>query len=89
MTGLPPFHVPSVHERPIWYAFVTDGTSAKLIGASGARRISAPLPASETTEVPLIFLAVILAKTLEPQARLKGAPYRSLLDTEHERLATT
>lgn len=51
--------------------------------------INAPLPASETTEVPLIFLAVILAKTLEPQARLNGAPYRSLLDTEQDRLATT
>lgn len=69
--------MPSTQDRPIYYSFVIKGSFAKETGASGALKMIAPLPASETTDDPLKFVAVTLAKTLEPQARLNGLAFKS------------
>ncbi len=41
-------------------------------GGSGTFKILAPLAGSETTELPLIFVATILANITLPHARLYG-----------------
>ena len=43
-----------------------------LIGGSGIVKITAPLPCSEAKELPIIFLAVTVAKILEPHPTLYG-----------------
>ena len=47
--------------RPIYVARVIDGTLAKASGASGLVRITAPFPALDTRELPLMLIATTLA----------------------------
>ena len=58
--------------------------SVKLIGESGLVTIIAPLPAFDCVELPLIFVAVILAKTLDPQVKLYGDAYKVATGMLHD-----
>lgn len=54
----------------------------ELIDA-GAFKITAPLPASDETELPMMLAAVTLAYTEAPQDRLKGADLNTEIGTVH------
>ena len=56
---------------------MTDKFSVKLIGGSGLVTIIAPLPALDYVELPLTFVAITFAKTLDPQVRLNGVDLRT------------
>jgi hypothetical protein len=56
---------------------LTVKTSDKFKGESGLVTIFAPFPALDYVELPFIFVAVILAKTLDPQERLYGDDLRA------------
>ena len=58
--------------RPIYDARVIAGTFATLRGASGILKMVDPLPATETTELPMLLTAVTVAKMLEPHDIEKG-----------------
>ncbi len=45
---------------------------ARLIGASGIVRMIAPFASLENAELPTKFVALTLAQTLEPHAKLNG-----------------
>lgn len=59
----PPFDDPAAQVKPNYVAVLNPVFSANVIGASGAVMIVAPLPASDTMDVPFALVAVILAKT--------------------------
>ena len=54
-------------------AVVCSASSTRFTGASGIVTIIAPFPAVDKLELPTMFNAEILAKMLEPQARLNGS----------------
>jgi hypothetical protein len=87
MIALPPFQVPSDQLRPTETAFVIAGKLAKPTGASGTLKITAPLPASERSELPLTFVARTFAKILEPQIKLRGDPFSAVFAIVQERAA--
>ena len=41
--------------------------------------ITAPLPAGDAAELPIAFVAIIRAKTLDPTTRLYGAAFKSVM----------
>jgi hypothetical protein len=45
-------------------------TLVKFLGESGVISIMAPFPPVEVPELPMMFVARIVAKTLDPQGRL-------------------
>jgi hypothetical protein len=51
---------------------LTAKTSVKLKGESGIVTIIAPFPALDYVELPLTFVAITFAKTLDPQGKLYG-----------------
>jgi hypothetical protein len=55
---------------------LTVKTSDKLIGESGIVTIIAPFPALDYVELPLTFVAITFAKTLDPQGKLYGDAYK-------------
>jgi hypothetical protein len=59
------------------------GLFARLSGASGTVKITAPLPPVLAVEVPYVFKAATLAYTLVPQARLKVDALRVAMGTVH------
>ena len=65
-------------------AVVTEGTLAKFLGESGVIRITAPLPPEEVPELPMMFVANTLAKTLDPQGKLKGATVKAATGTRQD-----
>lgn len=58
--GDPPFEEPSFQVRPSVVTDLCAVFSDKLIGASGAYMIEAPLPAKDSFEVPFTFVAATL-----------------------------
>jgi hypothetical protein len=60
--------LPSNQVKLVCVAVVED--AERLTGLSGNFTITAPLPAAETKEVPLMFVAATRAKTLAPQSKL-------------------
>ncbi len=53
-------------------ASVIIATFANEVGESGFVKITAPSPGSEMSEGFTTFIAITLAKTLEPQGKLNG-----------------
>jgi hypothetical protein len=51
---------------------VTEALLESNTGASGFVIITAPEPGSDSIEEPIALMATTLAKTLDPQGRLKG-----------------
>ena len=62
---------------------VTLGSFAKLTGASGIFNMLAPVAEFDGYESPLTFVAIILAKTGAPHARLNGACVKSMFGITH------
>ena len=73
MIGLPPFETPCYQTNPILYPIVIEASFYKFTGASGFVIKIAPFPGSDTSELPTMFIACMVANTLEPQFRLNGA----------------
>ena len=73
----PPLELPSDQVRPSVVADRSDVFSDKLIGASGVEMIVAPLPADESTELPLKFVAKTLTETLTFSLNEYGADVRT------------
>ena len=51
--------------------------------------IIAPLPAFDYVELPLIFVAITFAKTLDPQGRLYGDDRNTATGILHDPVDTT
>ena len=79
MITVPPFDAPGDHVIAIVVAVVTAALFARLIGASGTVKITAPLPSFELIDGPTALIAVILMKMLLPQGKLKGAASRVVI----------
>lgn len=69
-------------------ALVTLASLARLIGASGFVKMTAPLPVGDSSLVPTKLVAVTLAITELPQGRLNGAALREEIKIEQERWVT-
>ena len=70
MIDEPPFTVGAVQVIPITEALDMAGLLLSAVGGSGLVKITALLPAAEVAELPTTFVAITVAQTLEPQARL-------------------
>ena len=81
MTLDPPLLAPRVHESPTEVAVLAATFSYKNRGASGFVKILAPLPGSDSSELPYAFCAITLAYTCEPHARLNGAAFSTVEGT--------
>jgi hypothetical protein len=68
---------------------LTVKTSDKLKGGSGIVTIIAPLPAFDYVELPLTFVAITFAKTLDPQLRIYGEERRTATGILHDLSETT
>jgi len=56
------------------------------VGALGIDGNTAPLPGDDAAELPILFVAITVAKTLSPLTRLKGAAFRVAIVTEQVQL---
>ena len=56
--GAPPFIAPGDQLMPIYEPEVISGKLIKLIGASGAVKSTAPLPAGDGSPLPTTLMAV-------------------------------
>jgi hypothetical protein len=65
------------------------GTFARLIGASGTRKILAVPPGKEVSDSSYEFTAVTVATIVAPQARLYGATLKTVNGTLQLRSDTT
>lgn len=74
---------------PIYELVVTNGSFAKLKGASGLVKIIAPLPSTDVAEEPLTLSATITACMLEPQGKLNGAVVKVALGIVHVKSSIT
>ena len=61
MTAVPPLLTPSSHVKPIYVAAVRAATFDRLMGKSGLVKITAPLPAVDSNDVPYMFDALTIA----------------------------
>lgn len=75
MTGEPPFSTPAYQVRPIFSPFVIASTFCRFTGASGTVMITAPFPASDSSEVPTALVAETLAQTETPHSRSNGPAF--------------
>jgi hypothetical protein len=68
---------------PIWSLFVSATLLSRVCGAVGTVKITAPLPATEKSDVPTILVADTLAKMLEPHSKLYGSALSDSIETVH------
>ena len=60
------------------------GTFLRFLGASGVIKMTAPFPAREVPELPIMLVASTVANTLEPHGRLNGATVKAITGTRQE-----
>lgn len=83
ITTDPPSVAPADHCKPSVDAVRSDVFSTKLIGASGFVIIVAPLPLGETFELPLMLVALTVAKISSAKLNKYGAEVRVDKGTTH------